>query len=291
MQIPSNWTDYALLDAGGGEKLERWGGVIVARPDPQAIWPKDASAPWDACHLRYHRSKTGGGGWERRSPAPDRWTIGYKDLRFIIRPTDFKHMGLFPEQAVNWDWMRGRLSAFHEKTGSPARALNLFGYTGGATAALAKAGARVTHVDAAKSMNLWARENALASGADGSGLRFIADDALKFVTREARRGNRCDAVVMDPPSYGRGAGGEVWKIEERLFELAAACAGLLSENPAFFVINSYTTGFSPTVLENVLRLALKLSPKRQNSLEAGEVGLRAANGLVLPCGAYCRAVF
>ncbi|MDR1558836.1 MAG: class I SAM-dependent methyltransferase [Clostridiales bacterium] len=278
MLIPDTWKDYELLDTHRGEKLERWGDIVVARPDPQIIWPGDSKSPlWKGCHMRYHRSRSGGGFWEIKKQTPGTWHIGWESLTFKIRPTDFKHMGLFPEQAVNWQWIIDKIG------GKSVRVLNLFAYTGGATSAAAAAGANVTHVDAAKGMNVWAKENAALSGVPENRLRFITDDVLKFALREQRRGAVYDAVIMDPPSYGRGPGGEVWKIEDKLFELVSACAALLSAEPLFFLINSYTTGFSPVTAENILRSIIK-----NGATSSGELGLRQANGLVLPCGIYAR---
>ena len=275
MYLADGWREYELLDAGGGMKLERWGDVTLLRPDPQAVWPirtREADAV-------YHRSARGGGHWEFLRPLPESWRIRYRDLAFLVRPTGFKHTGLFPEQAVNWERMR----ALIEGAGRPIKVLNLFAYTGGASVACARAGAQVTHVDAAKGMVERAGENARLSGIAG-GIRYIVDDCKKFVQRELRRGNRYDAVVMDPPSYGRGPGGELWKIEDSLYPLVEACARLLSDRPAFFLINSYTTGLAPTVLRDVLRVALP-----DGHAEAGEVGLPIRRGgLVLPCGAAGR---
>lgn len=276
MFLAKNWTDYQILDAGGGQKLERWGEYTLLRPDPQAVWPMQKASA-DAV---YHRSASGGGHWEFSRALPESWTIAYGDLNFIVRPTGFKHTGLFPEQAVNWDWMRGLLSARKGK----ARVLNLFAYTGGATCACAAAGAEVAHVDAAKGMVAWARQNAAGSGLAGAPVRYLVDDCVKFVKRELRRGSRYDGILMDPPSYGRGPDGEMWKIEDSLFSLVSDCAGLLSDDPAFFLINSYTTGLAPSVLCDVLTVAL---PK--GCVESGEVGLPIQRGgLVLPCGASGR---
>jgi 23S rRNA (cytosine1962-C5)-methyltransferase len=280
--MADSWRDYELLDMDNGEKLERWGDITVIRPDPQIIWPgRRGSQQWADCHMHYHRSKSGGGVWEFKKEVPSSWHIHWKDLTFRIHPTDFKHMGLFPEQAANWDWiMKLAKSAGHMKI------LNLFAYTGGATVAAAKAGAHVTHVDAAKGMNAWAKENAALSGVPEDRLRFITDDVLKFVQREARRGSLYDAVIMDPPSYGRGPGGEVWKIEQRLYDLTAACVNILSDKPLFFLINSYTTGFSPIAAQNVLRSLIP--PRFGGQITYGELGLPSAAGLVLPCGIYAR---
>jgi len=277
MYLADAWQDYRLLDAGNGEKLERWGQVTLLRPDPQAIWPMGKHKAVDA---HYIRSQSGGGHWEFFKPLPESWVIRYKDLKFLVRPTGFKHTGLFPEQAVNWDWMRERLT----KTRSVKQVLNLFAYTGGATVACAKAGARVVHVDAAKGMVAWAKENLAVNGLSDAPVRFIVDDAMKFVLREQRRGNQYDAIIMDPPSYGRGPTGEMWKIEQNLYPLVQECVKLLSPNPSFFLINSYTTGLAPTVLENILRVALP-----GGYAQCGEVGLPIErDGLVLPCGASGR---
>ena len=279
MYLADAWQDYEILDAGNGNKLERWGQVRLLRPDPQAVWPMQEPRSVDA---RYIRSASGGGHWEYTKTLPDSWTIQYRDLTFQVRPTGFKHTGLFPEQAVNWDWMRGLV----KKAPKPFRALNLFAYTGGATCALAAAGAEVVHVDAAKGMVAWAKENLALCGLGEKPVRFIVDDVMKFVLREQRRGRQYEGILMDPPSYGRGPGGEMWKIEENLYPLVAECCKLLSPEARFFLINSYTTGLAPTVLSNVLQAAL---PGRGGRIEAGEVGLPISRGtLVLPCGASGR---
>lgn len=279
MFLCQSWSDYEIIDAGGGNRLERWGNVVLLRPDPLAVWPmgQDNGTRVDAAYVR---SGTGGGHWDFTRSLPESWQIKYKQLCFLVRPTGFKHTGLFPEQAVNWDWMQG----FVAKADRPLRVLNLFAYTGGATIALAAAGANVVHVDAAKGMVAWARQNAQASGLEDRVIRYIVDDVMKFVLREVRRGRRYDAVVMDPPSYGRGPSGEMWKIERDLFALVYECSRLLSDNPLFFLINSYTTGLAPSALENVLRVALP-----QGNIEAGELGLPIRRGgLVMPCGACGR---
>ena len=279
MYLADAWQDYEILDAGNGNKLQRWGQVRLLRPDPQAVWPMQEPRSVDA---RYIRSASGGGHWEYTKTLPDSWTIQYRDLTFQVRPTGFKHTGLFPEQAVNWDWMRGLV----KKAPKPFRALNLFAYTGGATCALAAAGAEVVHVDAAKGMVAWAKENLALCGLGDKPVRFIVDDVMKFVLREQRRGRQYEGILMDPPSYGRGPGGEMWKIEENLYPLVAECCKLLSPEARFFLINSYTTGLAPTVLSNVLQAAL---PGRGGRIEAGEVGLPISRGtLVLPCGASGR---
>ena len=278
-----DWKDYELLDTSDGERLERWKNIILIRPDPQIIWHGVRSHPaWKNYSARYHRASSGGGHWEYAKALPESWAIQYRDLTFQVRPTGFKHTGLFPEQAVNWDWMRGLV----KKAPKPFRALNLFAYTGGATCALAAAGAEVVHVDAAKGMVAWAKENLALCGLGEKPVRFIVDDVMKFVLREQRRGRQYEGILMDPPSYGRGPGGEMWKIEENLYPLVAECCKLLSPEARFFLINSYTTGLAPTVLSNVLQAAL---PGRGGRIEAGEVGLPISRGtLVLPCGASGR---
>lgn len=283
MYLSDQWNDYAIIDAGGGNKLERWGNVTLLRPDPQAAWPM--SADTEAADAYYIRSNTGGGRWEYRKTLPESWYVSYKDLRFLVRPTGFKHTGLFPEQAVNWDFMRGIVEPV-VKSGKPFRALNLFAYTGGASCALAAAGAEVAHVDAAKGMVNWAKDNLAACGLSERPVRFLVDDAMKFVQREERRGRRYDGILMDPPSYGRGPNGEMWKIEEDLYPLVEACSRILSEDAGFFLINSYTTGLAPAVIGNILRVALK---GRGGRVEVDEVGLPIArDSLVLPCGATGR---
>lgn len=289
MKLADKWKDFSVISTGYGMKLERWGGVLLLRPDPQVIWhgAKDLYLYSDI-NAVYRRSEKGGGGWQIKKPFPPQWTIGYGDLKFLIKPMGFKHTGLFPEQAVNWDEMRRIISLAKEK--EPQRhikILNLFAYTGGATVACAKAGAEVTHVDAAKGMVERAGENARLSGIE-SGIRYIVDDCMKFVKRERRRGNVYDGIIMDPPSYGRGPGGEMWKIEDDVFDFVKECANLLSENPLFFLINSYTTGLQPTVLKNILTLTLPDSA----DAEAYEVGLPTEDkGVVLPCGCSGLAVF
>ncbi|MDO5112197.1 MAG: class I SAM-dependent methyltransferase [Clostridia bacterium] len=283
MFLSDQWQDYAILDAGGGEKYERWGDVTLLRPDPQAAWPMPAPKTVDA---RYIRANTGGGHWEYDRDLPQSWRIRYRDLTFIVRPTGFKHTGLFPEQATNWDFMRAVVDNHNKETNKPFRALNLFAYTGGATCALAAAGASVAHVDAAKGMVSWAKDNLESCGLADRPVRFLVDDAMKFVLREARRGNAYDGILMDPPSYGRGPSGEMWKIEEDLYPLVSACADILSADARFFLINSYTTGLAPTVLSNILRVALK---GRGGRVDTDEVGLPIQRGgLVLPCGATAR---
>ena len=283
MRIADNWKEYRILDTSDGEKLELWNGVSLIRPDPQIIWKTPHAVPqWDTADGHYHRSNAGGGSWSFRRKLPDSWMLHYKALTFQIRPTGFKHTGLFPEQAVNWDWMRGIV----EKSGKPFRVLNLFAYTGGATAALAASGAEVVHVDAAKGMVAWAKDNLAASGLAGAPVRFIVDDVMKFVLREQRRGRTYHGILMDPPSYGRGPNGEMWKIEDNLYPLVEECVKLLDPEARFFLINSYTTGLAPSVLSNVLKCSLG---KRGGKIESDEVGLPITRGgMVLPCGASGR---
>ena len=281
MRAADKWIDYELIDTSRGERLERWGGILLIRPDPQILWDTPRKDPrWKQAHARYHRSNTGGGQWERYRPIPDSWQIAYGDLQFALKPMGFKHTGLFPEQAVNWDLMAHLI----KKENRPVKVLNLFGYTGAATLACVAAGAHVTHVDASKGMVAWGKENAVSSGLADKPMRWLVDDCVKFVQREQRRGNTYDGILMDPPSYGRGPGGEVWKLEEQVYPLVAECVKLLSDNPLFFLINSYTTGLSPSVMQYVLGTLL---PKNiGGSLSADEIGLPVtANGMVLPCGA------
>ena len=282
MYIASQWRDYEVIDAGDGEKLERWGRIVLRRPDPQAIWPAQQGELWRKADAWYHRSSRGGGEWEFFRRLPDRWTVSYGGARFYVRPTGFKHTGLFPEQAVNWDWMAGLIRS----AGRPVKVLNLFGYTGGATLMCAAAGAHVTHVDAAKGMVAWAGENRELSGVDASRTRWIVDDALKFVAREARRGNAYDGILMDPPSYGRGPGGEVWKLDNELYGLVSACVRVLSGNALFMLINSYTTGLQPAVLNNMLTMTVQKA--HGGRVEADEIVLPVSAGGVLPCGASGR---
>ena len=282
MFIASDWKDYEVIDTGDGEKLERWKNIILRRPDPQAIWPKQKPELWDRADAYYHRSTKGGGEWEFFKKLPERWSVRYGDLEFYVRPTGFKHTGLFPEQAVNWDWMAGLI----RKAGRPIRVLNLFGYTGGATCACAAAGAHVTHVDAAKGMVQWAGENRKLSRLDETSVRWIVDDALKFVQREERRGNRYQGILMDPPSYGRGPGGEVWKLENELFGLVSACEKVLAEDALFMLINSYTTGLQPAVLNNMLTMTVQR--RHGGRVTADEIVLPVTAGGVLPCGASGR---
>jgi 23S rRNA (cytosine1962-C5)-methyltransferase len=285
--VADGWRDYALLDAGQGLKQERWGDITLVRPDPQIIWPRRAGPDWTDWDGFYHRSESGGGRWEFRRQLPASWKIHYAplDLTFRIQPTSFKHTGLFPEQAVNWEWCSQRIQAARQ-TGREIQVLNLFGYTGAATCAAAKAGASVCHVDAAEGMVKWCRENAALSGLADAPIRYIADDCLKFVRREIRRGRRYDAIIMDPPTFGRGSGGEMWRLEDHLWELLAECRALLSEAPLFILINAYTARLSPTVVINLLG---ELMGTAGGTLTGGEVGLPIqADGKILPCGIYGR---
>ncbi len=267
------------MDCSGGEKLERWGDVTLIRPDPQVIWNTPKDARWRRADARYQRSASGGGSWQEAGLRKQSWQIGYRELRFHIRPTGFKHTGLFPEQAVNWDLMGELIRG----AGRPVSVLNLFAYTGGATLACAAAGAKVCHVDAAKGMVQWARDNAALSGLDGRPIRWIVDDCRKFVEREIRRGVRYDGIVMDPPSYGRGPGGEVWKLEDSIYDLVQTCAGALSDRPLFFLLNSYTTGLSPSVMAYILSVTVR--ERFGGVVSADEIGLPVTRtGLVLPCG-------
>lgn len=289
MWIADGWNDYEVLDTSDGEKLERWGEYILVRPDPQVIWNTPRRAPeWKKKNGHYHRSSKGGGQWEFFD-LPEQWDISYRDLTFHLKPFSFKHTGLFPEQAVNWDWTGEIIRrAKGENPSREIKVLNLFAYTGGATVACASAGAAVTHVDASKGMVTWAKENAAASGLADAPIRYLVDDCVKFVEREIRRGNHYDGIIMDPPSYGRGPKGEIWKIEERVFPLVQLCAKVLSKDALFFLINSYTTGLQPAVLAYMMKLAIQR--EFGGRVEADEVGLpvRGGDGLVLPCGASGR---
>ena len=283
MWVADKWKDFELLDCSRGEKLERWGGYTLIRPDPQAIWdtPRRNSA-WKNAAARYARSSTGGGKWEK-SRLPESWQVQYGALKFNVKPMNFKHTGLFPEQAVNWDYIVDKIKG----AGRPVQVLNLFAYTGGATVAAAYAGASVCHVDAAKGMVNWAKENGRASGLQEKPIRWIVDDCAKFVEREIRRGRKYDAIIMDPPSYGRGPSGEVWKLEENLFPFVALCANVLSEKPLFVIINSYTTGLSASTLTYIAEVIL--TKRFGGRSESRELGLPVTDsGLVLPCGATCR---
>lgn len=283
MWIANQWKDYEVIDTSTGEKLERWGDYILVRPDPQVIWntPKN-NAGWRKKNGHYHRSVKGGGEWEFWN-LPEEWSIHYKELTFHLKPFSFKHTGLFPEQAVNWDWF----SELIRNAGRPIKVLNLFAYTGGATLSAAKAGANVTHVDASKGMVAWAKENAAASGLKDAPIRWLVDDCVKFVEREIRRGNQYDAIIMDPPSYGRGPKGEIWKIEESIYPFIELTTQILTDKPLFYLVNSYTTGLQPAVLTYMIQTALV--PRFGGVVESSEIGLPvSSNGLVLPCGASGR---
>lgn len=290
MWIADNWKDYEVLDTSGGEKLERWGQYILVRPDPQVIWntPKD-NPKWNNPNGHYHRSTKGGGEWEFRK-LPEQWNINYRNLTFCLKPFSFKHTGLFPEQAANWDWFSSIIKeTLAKEPGREIKVLNMFAYTGGATLSAAAAGAHVTHVDASKGMVGWAKENAKASGLEDAPIRWLVDDCVKFVEREIRRGNKYDAIIMDPPSYGRGPKGEIWKIEEAIFPLIELTTQILTDKPLFFLINSYTTGLQPAVLSYMMNTAIV--KKFGGRVEAGEIGLPVKdNGLVLPCGASGRYI-
>ena len=284
MNIANNWEDYKIIDMADGQKLEKWGDIILSRPDPQIVW-KNKSYPeeWKKANAIYSRSKTGGGSWEYKKKIPSAWQIKYKDLTFNIKPMGFKHTGLFPEQAVNWDWMRDKI----KNSKREIKVLNLFAYTGGATVACLSAGASVCHVDSSKGMVTWAKENVTSSGLAEKKVRYIVDDVVKFVNREIRRGNKYDAIIMDPPSYGRGTNGEVWQFENNIYDLVELCTKVLSDKPLFFLINSYTTGISSSVLANILNLTV--SKKYKGKVESGEIGLpMEKSSLVLPAGIFGR---
>ena len=283
MNIAKDWKDYEIIDMANGEKLERWKNIKLVRPDPQIIW-KDKSFPkeWNSANAVYKRSNKGGGGWDYKTRLPESWQVKYKDLTFNIKPMGFKHTGLFPEQAVNWDWMINKI----KNAKRPIKVLNLFAYTGGASVACLYAGASVCHVDSSKGMVAWAKENVISSKLQDKPIRYIVDDVVKFVNREIRRGNKYDAIIMDPPSYGRGASGEVWQFENNIADLIELCSNVLTDNPLFFLINSYTTGISAEVLGNLLKLNLG---KFNGKISSGEIGLPMTNSeLVLPCGIYGR---
>lgn len=287
MRLANEWKDYKILDMADGQKLERWGDVVLSRPDPQIIWKsKNFPSKWKEINAEYHRSKTGGGAWEFKKKMPKQWQVKYKKLIFNIKPMGFKHTGLFPEQAVNWDWMIEKIQK-EKKNKKEVKVLNLFAYTGGATVACLSAGASVCHVDSSKGMTTWAKENVISSGLQERPVRFIIDDVVKFVNREIRRGNKYDAIIMDPPSYGRGAKGEVWQFENNIYDLVELCSKVLSDDPLFFLINSYTTGISSQVLKNILNMVI--SKKYRGEIDAGEIGLPMENSkLILPCGIYGR---
>lgn len=282
MNLASDWNDYQILDMANGEKLEKWNNITLVRPDPQIIWKqKTYPEKWKKADAKYSRSNTGGGAWNYNKKLPSAWQVKYKDLVFNIKPMGFKHTGLFPEQAVNWDWMINKIKS----TNKEIKVLNLFAYTGGATVACLSAGASVCHVDSSKGMVSWAKENVTSSGLQDRKVRYIVDDVVKFVNREIRRGNKYDAIIMDPPSYGRGTNGEVWKFEDNIYDLVELCSKVLTDEPLFFLINSYTTGISSMVLENILKLNIHTKGKFSN----GEIGIPMQNSnLVLPCGIYGR---
>ncbi|MDP4109313.1 MAG: class I SAM-dependent methyltransferase [Bacillota bacterium] len=285
MWIPTEWKDYELLDCGGGERLERWGSYILSRPDPQAIWKKAGHKAWGSLSAKYNRSSDGGGSWEIFK-LPQEWRIGYKTLTFQVKPMSFKHTGVFPEQASNWEFINGMIRQSNRKIS----VLNLFAYTGGATLAAANAGASVCHVDAARGMVQWARENARASELEDKPVRWIVDDCRKFVEREIRRGRKYDAIIMDPPSYGRGPTGEVWKFEDDISSFLELCLGVLSENPLFILVSSYTSGLSPSVMDYLLSTVVK--SRLGGKTDCSELGLKVAStGLALPCGSSARWIF
>lgn len=283
MFIAKNWQDYELIDCGDGEKLERWGKIILRRPDPQAIWPKILRPEeWNKADGFYNRSSSGGGNWEYTRQLPERWVVKYKDLSFYVKTMGFKHTGLFPEQSVNWDWMIDKIKG----AGRPINVLNLFAYTGGATVACAYAGANVCHVDAAKGIVSMAHENLEVAGLVERPVRWIIDDVVKFVKREIKRGRKYEGIIMDPPSFGRGPKGEIWKFENEIVSLVDRCKEVLSDQPLFFLINSYTTGFAPVVLENILKLSI--GEKFGGKISGDYLGLEAKSGITLPCGVTVR---
>ncbi len=286
MILSDGWKDYEIIETGNGQKLERWDKYVLLRPDPQVIWKTEIKSTGLA-HGIYNRSRSGGGKWDFKSKLPESWNVCYKDLKFNVRPTGFKHTGLFPEQAANWDFIIDTI----KNSGRQVKVLNLFAYTGGATVASLYGGASVCHVDASKGMVQWAKDNVSLSGLSQKPVRYIVDDVLKFVLREQRRGNKYDAVIMDPPSYGRGPNGEIWKLENELFGLAEECVKVLSEKPLFFIINSYTTGLQASVLSNILKLTAGKT-KKIKSIQADELGIPVSKQeIVLPCGSTARCIF
>lgn len=280
MRVSSNWLDYELIDTSSGERLERWGDIILIRPDPQIIWNTERKNPlWRKAHAKYHRSNSGGGQWQVFKKIPDSWSLKYRDLVFNVKPMGFKHTGIFPEQAVNWDLASDIIKGADRQLS----VLNLFGYTGCATLACLNAGAKVCHVDASKGMVQWAKENAQSSGLSDKPVRWLVDDCMKFVAREQRRSNKYDGLIMDPPSYGRGPGGEVWKLEEQLYSFLELCSTILSDDARFFILNSYTTGLPPSVMEYMLSTILV--KKFGGSVSSSEIGLPVTDtNLILPCG-------
>lgn len=281
MRTPLSWKDYELIDCSEGERLERWGDIVLIRPDPQVIWKTNKKHPlWRKANARYHRSNSGGGQWETYTKIPAEWNIDYNDLTFHIKTMGFKHTGLFPEQAVNWDYMTDII----KNAGRPVKVLNLFAYTGGATIACLKAGASVTHVDASKGMVQWARENASLSGVADKPVRWLVDDCIKFVQREIRRGNKYDIIIMDPPSYGRGPGGEIWKLEDEVYNFVSLCSEIVADDALAMFINSYTTGLAPSVMQYILGSIMV--PKFGGSVSSDEIGIPVTSSkMVLPCGA------
>lgn len=288
MNIARDWKDYEILDMADGMKLERWGNVVLTRPDPQIVW-KDRSFKklWNETFAVYERSSSGGGAWNYKKVVPKQWNVKYKNLTFNVKPMGFKHTGIFPEQAVNWDFMIEKIKNERTRTGRKIKVLNLFAYTGCASVACLSAGAEVTHIDSSKGMIEWAKENVKSSGLIDRPIRFLIDDVIKFVNREIRRGNKYDAIIMDPPSYGRGANGEVWHFEENISGLVDLCMNILSDDPLFFLINSYTTGISSQVLENIF--IMKMPKKIKGTYSNGEIGLPMTNSkLILPCGIFAK---
>lgn len=278
----ANFNDYEIISMSEGEKLERWGDYYLLRPDPEIIWKDKLDKSIVNAH--YHRKSSGGGYWEKLKKLPDRWTVNYKNLTFNVKLMGFKHTGIFPEQSVNWDFMMKKIKEETNK-GKKVKVLNLFAYTGCASVACLSKGAEVVHVDSSKGMIEWAKENVKSSGLEDKPIRFLVDDCIKFVKREIRRGNKYDAIIMDPPSYGRGSNNEIWDIEKDLFPLVELCTEILTDNPLFFIINSYTAGLSPTVIENILRIFFN---EKQGTITSGELGIKSRNGLILPAGVYGR---
>ena len=280
MRIAKDWQDYCLIDTSRGERLERWDNVTLIRPDPQIIWAcKNPAKEWNNAHARYIRSSSGGGHWEYSRSLPESWNVKYKNLTFMVKPTGFKHTGLFPEQAVNWDYCTELI----EKAGRPVKILNLFAYTGGATLACAAAGASVCHLDAVKGMVEWGKQNAALSGLSDKPIRWIVDDAMKFLRREIKRGSKYDGIILDPPSYGRGTNGEMWKLEDCIYDLMMCCTQVLSDDPLFILLNSYTTGLSPSVMSYLLQMTVGV--QRRSEISAEEIGLPVKQtGLAIPCG-------
>ena len=283
MLLVKNFDDYEIIAMSSGEKLERWNNYYLLRPDPEIIWQENLDKT--IAHAHYHRSNKGGGYWEKLKKMPDRWQINYKSLVFNAKLMGFKHTGIFPEQSINWDFMMDKITKEKQKTNKEIKVLNLFAYTGCASVACLKAGAQVVHVDSSRGMVDWAKENVKSSNLENKPIRYIVDDCIKFVQREIRRGNKYDAIIMDPPSYGRGTKNEVWNIEKDLFNLVTLTKQILEKEPLFFIINSYTAGLSPKVLENILKITLK---EKNGTITSGELGIKATNGLILPCGVYAR---